>query len=645
MPVTFRSRGSLTAALLVVASGGLTAVGQPAQAAETLSIAQIQGTGSASPYAGDPVQTGPAAVTAVYGQGSSSELRGFVIQTPGTGGRARDLSRASDAVFVFMGSTPFEVDIGDVVSVGGTVSEFPSTGAASLTQIAGAVSITRLAGDYPAVRPVTGTAWEDTADERENLESMLYFSRQKFTVSDPFPLLRFGELGLTAGALPVQPTDEARPGSSAAAAQAAENLELQVNLDDGSNRGFTRTATLPARPLPFLSATQAVAVGDTLRLTEPVIVDWRNNIWKFNPTRVVQSDDEVATINHRPAAPRPRVGGAIQVASFNVLNYFTTTGQGGPGCAGGNLDTEGSYNVTFSCDARGAWDAEDLGRQQAKIVAAINRLDASVVGLMEIENSVKLGEPADEATATLVTALNTAAGYRQWDYVASRADQLQDVADQDFITNAIIFQRLQVKQRDLTYALGAESGADGAFANARTPIAAAFTHRRGGNPMLVVVNHFKSKSDSADAFGDNDPELSQGQGAFNGDRVRQAQALRDWVPSVQAATRTQATALIGDFNAYTQEDPLTTLYAAGYRNAASQRQYSYVFAGLSGSLDHVLVNRPAARRLTKARVWNINSGQSQALEYSTYKTTSTDLYRPNALRSSDHDPVIAGFRR
>jgi 5'-nucleotidase len=70
-----------------------------------------------------------------------------------------------------------------------------------------------------------------------------------------------------------------------------------------------------------------------------------------------------------------------------------------------------------------------------------------------------------------------------------------------------------------------------------------------------------------------------------------------------------------------------------------------VFSGLSGSLDHILLNRAAQRRLTKADVWNINSGQSQALEYSTYKTTAVNYYRSNPQRSSDHDPVVAGFRK
>lgn len=631
-------RASVAIAVAALVVGALTAA--PASAAPTVrSISEIQGTGAASPYVGDSVTTTPAQVTAVYGQGSTAELRGFVVQTVGTGGRDRDLRTASDGIFVFLGNTPFDVVVGEVVTVTGTVSEF-----SGLTQLGGPVSVTALDGDYPAVHPVRGVSWAGTAAQRENLESMLYTTNEKFRVADVFSLLRFGQLGLTAGPLPVQPTDRARPGTSAAAAQAAANLRNRVGLDDGTNRGFTRTATLAARTVPYLAPDHPVAVGDTLRLEEPVVVDWRNAAWKLNPTRVVEAGDEIARISHRTPESRPRVGGVLQVASFNVLNYFTTTGEGRTGCTGSNLDTDGTFNVTFDCDARGAWDAADLGRQQAKIVGAINRLDADVVGLMEIENSIKLGESKDEATATLVSALNAAAGYRRWAFVAS-SDQLQSVADQDFITNAIIYRRSEVTLDGPAYALGAAAGEDGAFANARTPIAAAFTPKIGGRAMLVVVNHFKSKSDSADAVGDNDPELTAGQGAFNGDRVRQAAALRDWLPGVQSASGARATALVGDFNSYTREDPLQVLYDAGYRNAAAPGDYSYNFAGLSGSLDHVLVNQAARDRLTGAVVWNINAGQSQALEYSTYRTTSTDFYRADPLRSSDHDPVVAGFTR
>ena len=62
----------------------------------------------------------------------------------------------------------------------------------------------------------------------------------------------------------------------------------------------------------------------------PVVLDFRNNVWKFQPTSPVTDDGaDVATFeNTRPANEDPQdVGGDIRLATFNVLNYFPTTGE------------------------------------------------------------------------------------------------------------------------------------------------------------------------------------------------------------------------------------------------------------------------------------------------------------------------------
>jgi predicted extracellular nuclease len=192
MPTSpWRSRLASAAALTLVA-GTLSTLPTTAHAADPLPIAAIQGTGPVTPYDQQQVTTTPSVVTAVYGQGSTAEFQGFVIQTPGTGGR-KDLSQASDAVFVYMGSRTFDVKIGDQVVVTGTAGEFRG-----LTQITGS-SVTEVKGSYRPVKPVTGITWEKTSAQRENLESMLYSTKEKFLVSDAYPLLPYGELGLAAG--------------------------------------------------------------------------------------------------------------------------------------------------------------------------------------------------------------------------------------------------------------------------------------------------------------------------------------------------------------------------------------------------------------------------------------------------------------
>ena len=102
------------------------------------------------------------------------------------------------------------------------------------------------------------------------------------------------------------------------------------------------------------------------------------------------------------------MGGDLQVASANVLNYFTT------------LSSQDK-------NARGAETSEELKRQQDKIVAALNKLDAGVIGLNEIENN-------GTAVETLVEALNAASESGKW--AALKTGKIGT----DAITTAFIYQ-------------------------------------------------------------------------------------------------------------------------------------------------------------------------------------------------------------
>ncbi|HEX4470605.1 MAG TPA: Ig-like domain repeat protein, partial [Nocardioides sp.] len=125
----------------------------------------------------------------------------------------------------------------------------------------------------------------------------------------------------------------------------------------------------------------------------------------------------------------------------------------------------------------------------------------------------------------------------------------------------------------------------------------------------------------------------------------QAHALVDFAHQVSAARGTDKVFLVGDFNSYTQEDPMQVLYQAGYVNQASDdpRDVSYEFDGLAGSLDHVLANPAAAKMVTGRDVWQINAEESVGFEYSRYNYNATLLYQPNQFRASDHNPELVGL--
>ncbi len=175
----------------------------------TATIAEIQGTAAASTLVGQTVTT-TGIVTARYPSGG---LRGYVIQTPGTGATPDATPGASDAIFVFSDSTVTVVEIGDTVQVTGAVSEFNGLTELTVTSAAGLVEL-------PAGAPVTplATGWPGADPDREALESMLIAPTGDFTVSNNFGTNQYGEVGLAAGEGPLlQPTEVGRPGSAEAA--------------------------------------------------------------------------------------------------------------------------------------------------------------------------------------------------------------------------------------------------------------------------------------------------------------------------------------------------------------------------------------------------------------------------------------------
>lgn len=599
-------------------------------------IAEIQGTGSASPLVGQSVTT-RGIVTAAYPSGG---FNGLYIQTPGTGGSSDATPGASDAIFVFgsnSGASTFAV--GDYVEVTGAVSEF--NGLTEITPAAGGVKAAP-----GTAAPVTAlvAAYPTTEAAREAHEGELLAPTGPFTVSDTFSTNQFAEIGLASGTKPlIVPTEVAdAQDASAIAAAVADNAARGVVLDDAASINFLSSAN-QATPLPWLSASNPVRVGARATFNAPVILDFRNNTWKFQPQqRVTGTGSSVVSFtNTRTQAPEA-VGGNLRLATFNVLNYFPTTGEewvgAGNSCSFFN-DRQGNRNTVNDCGAvgpRGAAQADDLTRQQTKIVAAINALGADVVSLEEIENSVALGKNRDFALSALVDALNNAAGSDRWAFAPSpSAANLPTVAEQDVIRTAFIY------NPNTTSLVGASQVLTGsaAFSNAREPLAQAFKPKGAADSaaFAVVVNHFKSKGSGADD--------GTGQGLANPDRVAQANALVTFANSFATARGTDKIFLTGDFNAYSKEDPIQVLEAGGFSQVLSNTpdEWSYSFDGQSGSLDHVLANTPAKALVTGADIWSINSGESIAWEYSRTNYNVSDFYQPNVYRSSDHDPAIVGL--
>lgn len=652
------SKVTVTATDAAGVSGSATFDFQVAAPAVAVTIAALQGTNTdTSPYAGQAVTT-EGVVTAAYPAGG---LNGFFLETGGAGGDDATPG-ASDAVFVFGSQAAAQVAVGDSVRVTGKVAEFQGE-----TEIT-APAVTKRDTPLPAVQAGMLPWSQLTTDaQKEAHEGELITPQGAFTVTDNYDANFYGSFTLAAGDKPLrQPTDAGRAGSAEAQAAVADNAARTITLDDAASLNYSTSAN-NGRPLPWLTPDNPVSVGSKVEFHQPVVLDYRFSLWNFQPTAQVTGDgsavatfSDTRTGNQKPAA----LAGNGHLATFNVENYFPMTGEryvaAGLGTCTYYNDRAGNHIGVNTCTGkdggsgpRGAADAASFARQQSKIVTGVNRLGASIVSLEEVENSVKFGEPRDTALAGLVDALNTAAGSAVWSYVPSpAADQLPPLNQQDVIRTAFIYKKAEVAPVGPSVVLTTESDPGEPFSIARQPMAQGFKKAGAGDgdAFLVVANHWKSKGSGTPLYpGDVEDKSSPAadQGAFNETRVHEAEAVITFAAKTADTLRTNRIFLLGDFNAYTHEDPIEKLYAAGYTDLAGAfdvDEHTYMYNGLAGSIDHVFASPAAKAMVTGADVWEINAQEAVAFAYSRYNYNATLLFNGNdPFAASDHDPEIVGL--
>lgn len=616
-----------------------------------VSIPDIQtaGDGDDSQLINQTVET-KGVVTAAYPKGENANLKGlegFTIQTPGTGGTWDPARTASDGLFVFMGKSSATMpSIGDCVVVKGKVAEYSGVKNAtaatqSLTQLL-PQSITA-ATDCDPVKP-TELSGVPTQDQMEALESMLVLPKDTWTITDNYKTNRYGTLSLTPGTEVLRTaTDVVAPGAPAQAYE-AENAAKTIDLDDASTTDLTNFKQNGHKErYAYLANGAPARVGYHVTFTKPVVLESRFGSFVFQPTQMTAGNPDrspVTITGERPAAPS--VSGDTKVATFNVLNYFSDLGENEPGCKGYE-DRDHKYVTDKNCKLRGAWSSQAFANQQTKIVQAINTIDADVVALEEIENPVASGVSADRdgALKSLVNALNAAAGSEVWAYVPSPSTV---PANEDVIRIAFIYKKAKIAPvgDSVIYDDPAYTGL------ARQPLAQEFKPitdaNHEGKNFVVIANHFKSKGSApknlsgAEAAANTDN--GDGQGNSNGVRVKQARALATFAQRFNGTP----TLLVGDFNAYTKEDPLKVLTDAGWTHESGHGDSSYVYGGRSGSMDHVFANSAAHPLITEVKSWAVNAQESIAFEYSRANYNAYLAFEAdNPYRASDHNPEIIGL--
>ena len=648
----------------------------PPPPTEITLISAIQGAGGESPFVGQQLTVSAIVTHVIAG-------RGFFLQEEDTDADGDALT--SEGIFVFTGGGA-GVALGDLVEVTGTVSEFfgeTQLGSITATEIISSRNVLPTAAQI-ALDPAV-------AQDFEAIEGMLVTvttgTVDPLTVIENFNLDRFGEITISAGRQ-TQATQlfDAQTEAADVAATIEGNLNNRLLLDDGfTNQNPDEFVYLPGgagdQGNGFLDAGDDFGdAGTTLRLGSELTADVSGVMgFGFGEYRLYATEtlqvDEATNSGAREAAPED-VGGSLQLASFNVLNYFTTLDEGNNGSGPNNLNP------------RGADTASELQRQQDKLVEGILGTGAEVLALQEIENG---GFGPGSAGVTLAEALNSEDPSRDFQIVDPTADA--GFIGTDAISTGILYDANVVTLIDSDFIVFDEASAAttfavsqaladllpsenpvGDFQRNRPSVAATFEDAEG-NQFTVVSSHFKSKgpsglddlAESAQGFLDDNPgntpvaealaalladpnfDQGDGQGFWNQVRLDASVELYDWIENDYAGTGVSDYALLGDFNAYAQEDAVQYLrdtqgltdiiddFAGGQDEA-----YSFVFDGQQGTLDQGLASDSLAAFITGATEWHINADEPDLINYDeSFKNPA--FYNPGVFASSDHDPLIFGI--
>jgi predicted extracellular nuclease len=586
-------------------------------------ISAIQGNGAASPLQGSTIVIDGVVVGDFQSNASADngDLNGFYVQEEDSDADADPAT--SEGVFVFAAAS--DVAMGDHVRIEGTVTEYvTSGGASSMTEL---INNTVVVCATPAAMPTATEVTLPVASlaDLERYEGMLVTLPQSLTIAEFFNFDRFGEIVLSTDRQ-YTPTAVVEPGPDAIALAATQAL-ARITLDDGRSVQNPDPAIHPNGAI--FDLTNTFRGGDLVQGVTGVMDD-TFALYRIQPVQGAN----YTSVNPRPAQPND-VGGSLKVASFNVLNYFTTIDDGVNDICGPAGNQE----------CRGADDANELARQRAKIIAALSTMNADVVGLLEIEN-----HPGDVPTADLVSGLNDLMGAGTYAYIETGA------IGTDAIRVAIIYKPGSVTPAG-SYAV-LDSSVDVRFDDTknRPALAQSFMENSSGEIFTVAVNHLKSKGSDCNDVGD--PDLGDGAGNCNLTRQAAAQALVDWLAADPTGSGDPDALIIGDLNSYDKEDPIDAILAGpddvlgtedDYTDLifafGGEFAYGYVFDGKLGYLDHGLANSTLVGQVTGATEWHINGDEPDLLDYDTsFKADAQDaLYEPNAYRSSDHDPVIVGL--
>jgi len=543
-------------------------------------IHDIQGAAQVSPVAGQTFGNVPGTVTA-------KRTNGFNLQDP-----SPDSDPAtSEGIFVFTGSAPASISVGDAVRVKATVSEFRPGGPSGLTNLSTtelvsptvtvlshgnplpAATVIGLGGRMPPTSVIEDDASDgnvetsgvfdpasDGLDFYESLEGMLV------QINDPVivgPSNSFNEI-------PVLPD-----AGSWAGPRTAHGGILYSYGDGNPERVIVDDGIVP---MP-----QGLNVGDHFAGSLTGVVDYNFGLFMVELT---QSPTVISGGLAKETTASSTVN-ELTVATFNVQNLDP-----GDGAAKftklaalivNNMKSPDLIAVEEVQDNNGATDdgVVDPSVSVGTLISAIGAAGGPTYTYRQINpvNDQDGGEPGGNIRQILL-------------FRTDRGLSFVDRPGGDSTTATTVTSAGGTPQ--LSFSPGRIDPTNTAWNSSRKPLAAEFVF--DGQRLFVVANHFNSKGGDQPLTGRFQPPTRSSEVQ----RHQQATIEAGFVQQIRAIDPTANVVVLGDLNDFEFSETIQILEAAGltdlYDTLPRAERYSYVFQGNSQTLDHILVSGPLANR-------------------------------------------------
>jgi len=327
-----------------------------------------------------------------------------------------------------------------------------------------------------------------------------------------------------------------------------------------------------------------------------IVVHCRNNYYK------VRTGDRVRSFKARVTRERHFVTGQGVKTSHSKADRLAKPKKGTLRIVGANIEN-------YFADLGGYATKRTTPKQQAlktqKVVKALRAMRPDIVALCEIQ-------VGNKAPQMLIEALNKKGA--QYAYVA------MPQADKDRIGGCFLYRTDRVRPYEQPMSAYRDTTAH----YYGRMFAMAFEEIASGERLIVSVNHLKSKRPGRTQY---DTHLK---------RMDNTDSLLLMLPKAVETFGDADVLLLGDYNCYTQEQPIQTIVRAGYEDQLMRfcpDNYSYVYKGEMGYLDRCFASPSMATQIVHVQPWHVNA--DWYYQHGAFKMKDKSLHR-----YADHDPIV-----